>query len=251
MSLPIDSKLCYILMDGLVGIAHMTISERIHPGKIVLKVRVTVSTCTGALGCEFQSHFVVGLYLQGRRMQPRSVLRFGVGAIISLLMLSSSALGSKWTDDVFITEDSLLTRTVKQLVATVNDLKNDVDMQKSNHQMIRDIIQNCLDCDVPPPLPVYRAPTTTPSSIGYGLSNLNSNRRTSGTFTPVPVQQGGCASFPPPCYQGVTCTEDSAGRAVCGQCPRGTTGDGRRCRAMITCQDRPCFVGVRCEDTPT
>lgn len=30
---------------------------------------------------------------------------------------------------VFSFADSLLTRTVKQLVATVNDLKSDVDMQ--------------------------------------------------------------------------------------------------------------------------
>lgn len=39
---------------------------------------------------------------------------------------------------------------------------------------------------------------------------------------------------------GVECHDTSSGM-VCGKCPRGYVGDGRSCRRVEMCQDKPCF----------
>jgi syndecan 4 len=59
----------------------------------------------------------------------------------------------------------------------------------------------------------------------------------------------GCRAIPPPCFQGVSCTDLADGHVQCGQCPRGYIGDGRSCRPGISCRERPCFQGVQCYDT--
>lgn len=43
-----------------------------------------------------------------------------------------------------------------------------------------------------------------------------------------------------PCFPGVECT-DTSGGMICGKCPRGHVGDGRNCRRVELCDDRPCF----------
>ncbi|KAG7301287.1 hypothetical protein JYU34_014209 [Plutella xylostella] len=49
------------------------------------------------------------------------------------------------------------------------------------------------------------------------------------------------------CYPGVECRNTASG-IECGACPRGTEGDGRRCRP-ITCDRRPCSQVESCVDT--
>lgn len=61
-------------------------------------------------------------------------------------------------------------------------------------------------------------------------------------------RQPTCATNPPRCYPGVACV-DTADGPRCGECPRGTRGNGYDCRPERTCADRPCFAGVQCIDT--
>lgn len=43
-----------------------------------------------------------------------------------------------------------------------------------------------------------------------------------------------------PCFPGVEC-KDTVSGMTCGKCPRGHVGDGRNCRRIEVCDDRPCF----------
>ncbi|XP_035702545.1 cartilage oligomeric matrix protein isoform X2 [Folsomia candida] len=116
----------------------------------------------------------------------------------------------------FDDRDSLLIKTLQELIQTIKNLQIEVVGQRDDTRKLREALENCEACKPGPP--------------------------------PEPVRTG-CRAQPPPCFQGVPCTDGPDGRVQCGACPRGYIGDGRNCKPGITCRERPCFQGVQCYDT--
>ncbi|CAG7837255.1 unnamed protein product, partial [Allacma fusca] len=107
--------------------------------------------------------------------------------------------------------ESLLIKTLQELIQTIKALQLEVQANKEEARLLKEALENCDACKPKPP--------------------------------------SGCRANPPPCFQGVQCTDEGNGQVRCGQCPRGYVGDGRSCKPGVSCRERPCAQGVQCFDT--
>ncbi|KAK7580571.1 hypothetical protein V9T40_001200 [Parthenolecanium corni] len=154
--------------------------------------------------------------------------------------------------------DSILMKTITDLIATVKKLTERADAQTLEIQRLRSILERCNFCTGAPPIPTLPPPLC--SSIPYpcypGAPCEDSPqgprcgacpaRYTGDGRTCKPISR--CAESP--CHSGVPCVDDGNGGFRCGPCPPGYHGDGITCRVSF-CARNPCYPGVRCDDSPT
>ncbi|XP_011311208.1 cartilage oligomeric matrix protein [Fopius arisanus] len=65
--------------------------------------------------------------------------------------------------------------------------------------------------------------------------------------TPPPPPRPTCSYNPPHCHAAAACRDTVSGPTCV--CPPGWMGNGIQCERVRTCQENPCFQGVRCEDS--
>ncbi|KAK2179168.1 hypothetical protein NP493_505g01035 [Ridgeia piscesae] len=103
---------------------------------------------------------------------------------------------------------------MKDFVKVIKDLQKDIGGQTRETRALRQALEECEMCR---PAGIQRTQTTSPCQ-------------------------------PNPCFRGVLCTVTTSTEYKCGPCPPGYTGDGARCTRRVTCDERPCFEGVQCQN---
>ncbi|XP_074650501.1 cartilage oligomeric matrix protein-like [Tubulanus polymorphus] len=124
-------------------------------------------------------------------------------------------------DQAYNQDNRDLVNEIKNLVAVLKELQLDIRHEAGETQILRTTLQSCKIC----------------------TSEIE-EPETSAHHDTILKVSGSCDDKP--CYPDVSCTDTSFG-PVCGKCPSGFTGDGRKCQ-RVTCRDKPCFGGVLCID---
>nr|XP_033201541.1 cartilage oligomeric matrix protein [Bombus vancouverensis nearcticus] len=112
--------------------------------------------------------------------------------------------------------DFQIVRTLNELIEATRKVWREIELNKLEMRHLRQLIENCAACRVPPVSPMTTA--APPPSCDYKS----------------------------PCFPGADCINTPRG-PQCGACPPQYTGDGYRC-VKISCAHNPCFYGVRCYD---